>query len=131
MKKIVVLLLGLFFVSGCSNVVSEEKWEKLDLGMSIEDVEKEVGKPLNTETDNGIISEQVYSDYKKMYEMNSIIKNSDLEERMNQLNMIYTSSKSDEVVKQYTYKVETGDKSREAEMYFVNGVLRYINRANE
>mgnify|MGYP000882472885 CR=1 FL=1 len=126
MKKIVVLLLALFFVSGCSNVVSEEKWEKLDLGMSIEDVEKEVGKPLNTETDNGIISEQVYSDYK-----NSIIKNSDLEERLNQLNMIYTSSKSDEVVKQYTYKVETSDKSREAEMYFVNGVLRYINRANE
>ncbi|MDK4353320.1 membrane lipoprotein lipid attachment site-containing protein [Enterococcus thailandicus] len=131
MKKIIVLFLGLFLVSGCSNVVSQEKWEKLDLGMSIEDVEKEVGKPLNTETDNGIISEQVYSDYKKMYEMNSIIKNSDLEERMNQLDMIYTSSKSDEVVKQYTYKVETSDKSREAEMYFVNGVLRYINRANE
>lgn len=128
---IITIILATFLFLSKRGTVNEEQWNSIEKGMSLSEVENSVGKPKEIVDDNAEISENVYSNYKVLYEVNSVVENSDIERRMTELDEIYNASESDKNVKQYTYNVKSENSTREAEIYFVGGVVKHVSRSEE
>lgn len=127
------LIIVLIFTAVTFNkgTVTNDKWNSIEIGMSTSEVEEILGKPLSTSTDNSLISENIYSDYQIMSDLNDLVPNEDLTTRMQQLDSIYDVSESGGHVKELKYKVTSKDGKREAQIYFLGGIVKYINRVNE
>lgn len=127
------LIIVLIFTAVTINkgTVTNDKWNSIEIGMSTSEVEEILGKPLSTSTDNSLISENIYSDYQIMSDLNDLVPNEDLTTRMQQLDFIYDASESGDHVKELKYKVTSKDGKREAQIYFLGGIVKYINRVNE
>lgn len=128
---IITIILVAFLFFSRKGTVNEQEWNSIEKGMSVNDVEKSIGKPKKIVDNNAEISENVYSNYKVLYELNSVVENSDIERRMTELDEIYNASESDSNVKQYTYNVKSRNSKREAEIYFVGGVVKHVSRSEE
>lgn len=127
------LIIVLIFTAVTFNkgTVTNDKWNSIEIGMSTSEVEEILGKPLSTSTDNSLISENIYSDYQIMSDLNDLVPNEDFTTRMQQLDFIYDASESGGHVKELKYKVTSKDGKREAQIYFLGGIVKYINRVNE
>ncbi|MDT1946049.1 hypothetical protein CKN99_05945 [Carnobacterium maltaromaticum] len=127
------LIIVLIFTAVTFNkgTVTTDKWNSIEIGMSTSEVEEILGKPLSTSTDNSLISENIYSDYQIMSDLNDLVPNEDLTTRMQQLDSVYDVSESGGHVKELKYKVTSKDGKREAQIYFLGGIVKYINRVNE
>ncbi|WP_353630024.1 hypothetical protein [Enterococcus faecalis] len=94
-------------------------------------VEEQIGKPKKVETDLSNISDNLYSEYEKMYDLNSIVSDNSLEKRMERLNDISNAVDADKNVKEYTYIEKGPSGKRNVQVYFVNGSARYFNREKQ
>ncbi len=127
------LIIVLVFTAVTFNkgTVTNDKWNSIEIGMSTSEVEEILGKPLSTSTDNSLISENIYSDYQIISDLNDLVPNEDLTTRLQQLDSIYDVSESGGHVKELKYKVTSKDGKRDAQIYFLGGIVKYINRVNE
>lgn len=137
-KNIIIAVACLVIVGGISayffiknNALSSEKFDSIEKGMSIAEVEDEIGSPKKQVESSSQIAEEVYSDYKNLNEMYEVLPSNELNERLEDLSEIYSLSKSDRNVKQYMYKVKNGNETREANIYFVDGAVRLVEKSME
>ncbi len=128
---VVVLVAGLSFFFYNKGRISNDQLNAVSIGMSVAEIEKELGKPKLSTDDNKKISENSYDEYKTFAKLNALAENSDLQNRMEQLNTVYSASESDRNVKEYIYKVKNGSETRDVEIYFIGGVVEYINKVTE
>ncbi|EGO8857964.1 hypothetical protein D7L51_02095 [Enterococcus faecalis] len=128
---ITIIVIGTTMFFSFKGVVTKQEWDSLQVGMSIEKIEKKIGKPKKIETDLSTISDNVYSDYEKMYELNSLVSDGNLEKRMDSLNDVSRAVDSKKNVKQYTYVEKSSSGNREVQVYFVNGSAKYFNRVEQ
>lgn len=128
MKKLLLILTFTLFLVGCTNKISQEDWSRVEIGMSVSEVEDLLGKPDSTTEDNSTISEKVYDTYKKLNEANSLIPNDIAEEKLENLNKVYVASEDGQTVKEYIYTVEREkNEYMDANIYFVGGSVTYVN----
>lgn len=128
---IVAIVVGTILFFSYKGVVTKQDWDSLQIGMSIKKVEEQIGKPKKVETDLSNISDNLYSEYEKMYDLNSIVSDNSLEKRMERLNDISNSVDADKNVKEYTYIEKGPSGKRNVQVYFVNGAARYFNREKQ
>lgn len=128
---IVAIVVGTILFFSYKGVVTKQDWDSLQIGMSIKKVEEQIGKPKKVETDLSNISDNLYSEYEKMYDLNSIVSDNSLEKRMERLNGISNAVDADKNVKEYTYIEKGPSGKRNVQVYFVNGAARYFNREKQ
>ncbi|EHQ9015668.1 hypothetical protein KI103_000337 [Enterococcus faecalis] len=128
---IVAIVIGTILFFSNKGVVTKQDWDSLQIGMSIKKVEEQIGKPKKVETDLSNISDNLYSEYEKMYDLNSIVSDNSLEKRMERLNDIRNAVDADKNVKEYTYIEKGPSGKRNVQVYFVNGAARYFNREKQ
>ncbi|HAP4213194.1 hypothetical protein [Enterococcus faecalis] len=128
---IVAIVVGTILFFSFKGVVTKQDWDSLQIGMSIKKVEEQIGKPKKVETDLSNISDNLYSEYEKMYDLNSIVSDNSLEKRMERLNDISNAVDADKNVKEYTYIEKGPSGKRNVQVYFVNGSARYFNREKQ
>ncbi|EGO6585889.1 hypothetical protein [Enterococcus faecalis] len=128
---IVAIVVGTILFFSYKGVVTKQDWDSLQIGMSIKKVEEQIGKPKKVETDLSNISDNLYSEYEKMYDLNSIVSDNSLEKRMERLNGISNAVDADKNVKEYTYIEKGPSGKRKVQVYFVNGAARYFNREKQ
>lgn len=128
---IVAIVVGTILFFSFKGVVTKQDWDSLQIGMSIKKVEEQIGKPKKVETDLSNISDNLYSEYEKMYDLNSIVSDNSLEKRMERLNDISNAVDADKNVKEYTYIEKGPSGKRNVQVYFVNGAARYFNREKQ
>ncbi|MDV7842774.1 hypothetical protein PSG86_12505 [Enterococcus faecalis] len=128
---IVAIVIGTILFFSNKGVVTKQDWDSLQIGMSIKKVEGQIGKPKKVETDLSNISDNLYSEYEKMYDLNSIVSDNSLEKRMERLNDISNAVDADKNVKEYTYIEKGPSGKRNVQVYFVNGAARYFNREKQ
>lgn len=128
---IVAIVFGTILFFSFKGVVTKQDWDSLQIGMSIKKVEEQIGKPKKVETDLSNISDNLYSEYEKMYDLNSIVSDNSLEKRMERLNDISNAVDADKNVKEYTYIEKGPSGKRNVQVYFVNGSARYFNREKQ
>ncbi|EKO5884840.1 hypothetical protein KJZ24_04460 [Enterococcus faecalis] len=128
---IVAIVIGTILFFSNKGVVTKQDWDSLQIGMSIKKVEEQIGKPKKVETDLSNISDNLYSEYEKMYDLNSIVSDNSLEKRMERLNDISNAVDADKNVKEYTYIEKGPSGKRNVQVYFVNGAARYFNREKQ
>ncbi|EGO9000712.1 hypothetical protein D2A91_01600 [Enterococcus faecalis] len=128
---IVAIVIGTILFFSNKGVVTKQDWDSLQIGMSIKKVEEQIGKPKKVETDLSNISDNLYSEYEKMYDLNSIVSDNSLEKRMERLNDISNAVDADKNVKEYTYIEKSPSGKRNVQVYFVNGAARYFNREKQ
>ncbi|WP_348922034.1 hypothetical protein [Enterococcus rotai] len=133
MKKVFVLglsLVSLLLLCGCDNIVSQEKWNNLELGMSPKQVEKVVGKPKKVISDADPILEEIYEMYSTGQDLLATgkslgVDDSDsLEKKQDDISNLYTLAKRSEHLKEYIYNVKD---AKEKQAFFVDGRLEYFN----
>ncbi|MFS1324562.1 hypothetical protein JZP76_04515 [Enterococcus faecalis] len=128
---ITIIVIGTAMFFSFKGVVTKQDWDSLQIGMSIQKIEKRIGKPKKVETDHSNISDNVYSEYEKMYDLNSIVSDNSLEKRMERLNDISNAIDANKNVKEYTYFEKGPSGKRNVQVYFVNGAARYFNREKQ
>ena len=128
---IVAIVVGTILFFSFKGVVTKQDWDSLQIGMSIKKVEEQIGKPKKVETDLSNISDNLYSEYEKMYDLNSIVSDNSLEKRMERLNDISNAVDADKNVKEFTYIEKGPSGKRNVQVYFVNGSARYFNREKQ
>lgn len=128
---IVAIVVGTILFFSFKGVVTKQDWDSLQIGMSIKKVEEQIGKPKKVETDLSNISDNLYSEYEKMYDLNSIVSDNSLKKRMERLNDISNAVDADKNVKEYTYIEKGPSGKRNVQVYFVNGAARYFNREKQ
>lgn len=128
---IAIIILSTFIFFSFKGVITKKEWDSLQLGMSIQEVEKQIGKPRKIENNPATISENIYSAYKPLYEMNNIVSDDNLETRLDALNELSIAVDSKKNIKEYTYLEKSSSGKREVQVYFVNGAAKYFNREKQ
>lgn len=128
---IAAIFLSTILFFSFKGVVSKKEWDSLQVGMSIQEVETQVGKPRKKEINLSNISDNIYAQYKNMYELNSLVSDDNLEKRIDALNDISQSVDSKKNVKEYTYVEKSSSGKRNVQVYFVNGAAKYFNREEQ
>ncbi|MGL9971426.1 hypothetical protein [Enterococcus sp. DIV1420a] len=128
---ITAIVIGTIFFFSFKGVVTKKEWDSLQIGMSIRKIEERIGKPKKVETKLSNISDNLYSEYEKMYELNSIVSDNNLEKRMERLNSISNAVDAKKNVKEYTYIEKSSSGKRNVQVYFVNGAALYFNREKQ
>ncbi|MEY8498959.1 hypothetical protein [Enterococcus avium] len=128
---VATIILRTFIFSFFGGVVTKEEWDALQIGMNVQEIEKEIGKPRKSETDLLNISGNVYSEYKKMSELNNIVSDDNLESRMSTLRGIIVAIDLKKNVEEYTYIEKSPSGKRNVQIYFINDVAKYFNRETQ
>lgn len=127
----VAILMSIIFLLGAISFfkgkTSEEMISKIQIGMSINEVESILSYPKKIIDDNTIVGENAYDDYKSLDKLSRILTTDDLEKRKARLKAINTTSTSNNNLKEYIYNTS----KREVQIYFINGSVEYINRSDE
>lgn len=124
LMSIIFLLGSISFFKGKT---SEEMISKIQIGMSINEVESILSYPKKIIDDNAIVGENAYDDYRSLDKLSRILTTDDLEKRKTRLKAINTASTSNNNLKEYIYNTS----KREVQIYFINGSVEYINRSDE
>lgn len=134
-KRVIVIsaavLMSIIFLLGAISFfkgkTSEEMISKIQIGMSINEVESILSYPKKIIDDNAIVGENAYDDYRSLDKLSRILTTDDLEKRKTRLKAINTASTSNNNLKEYIYNTS----KREVQIYFINGSVEYINRSDE
>lgn len=134
-KRLIILslavLISLTFLLGAISFfkgkTSEEMISKIQIGMSVNEVESILSYPKQIIDDNAVVGENAYNDYRSLDKLSQILTTDDLENRKTRLKAINTASTSNNNLKEYIYKTS----KREVQIYFINGSVEYINRSDE
>lgn len=134
-KRVIVIsaavLMSIIFLLGAISFfkgkTSEEMISKIQIGMSINEVESILSYPKKIIDDNTIVGENAYDDYRSLDKLSRILTTDDLENRKARLKAINTTSTSNNNLKEYIYNTS----KREVQIYFINGSVEYINRSDE
>lgn len=134
-KLSIIMCLSIAVLAGCSRSVSREDWDSLEPGMSLDQIEEQIGSPKEDITDKRAMLDIVNHDVSGYEELlstsTSIGAGSELtkpmEDSLHDLDILHSSISNDEDVRIYQYDVESSDEDSELEIYIYRGELFYYS----
>ena len=124
---LLLVVVGIVFFIYQKGRTTEELVSKVEIGMSTHEVESILSKPKKVISDNATVSENAYSEYQILSDLNERIQNENLETRMRLVDNAYIASENGNNMKEYIYRT----KKREIQIYFVGGAVQYVNKQIE
>lgn len=134
-KLSIIMCLSIAVLAGCSRSVSRDKWESLEPGMTIDEIEEQIGSPKEDITDQRTmldLTNEEISAYETVLSTSiSIGSDNDLTEPMEDalmdLNVLHSSIENQEDVRIYQYEVNDSDSTNDLEIYFYRGEVFYYS----
>lgn len=114
---IAIIVLSTFIFFSFKGVITKKEWDSLQLGMSIQEVEEQIGKPRKIENNPATISENIYSAYKPLYKMNNIVSDNNLETRLDALNELSIAVDSKKYKRIYLFRKKFIWKTRSTSLF--------------